>query len=69
VAAINGPAAYVGVTVLQAATPESIEAVVDKWMDNHASTEVLSIDLQVTGQHGPLYVLIVYKRPQRVRRT
>jgi hypothetical protein len=59
---LNRPAGEIGLTVLQAATPESIEAVTTRWLDTHPTTEVISIDLQTTGVNGPLYLCITYKR-------
>ena len=68
-AALGTQGGQIGVTVLQAGTPESIEAVVDKWLDGHIDTEVVSMELQVgMGLNAPLYLMIVYKRDRRVRR-
>jgi hypothetical protein len=69
-ATINLPAGDIGVTLLQAGTPESLEAVADKWLDTHLDTEVLSMDLQIgerTG--GSILLLIVYRKNRRERRA
>jgi hypothetical protein len=66
---INLPAGELAVTVLQAGTPESLEAVTDKWLDTHLGTDVISMDLQVIeGTAGSLFLMIVYKRDRRPRR-
>ncbi len=67
---LNTPGGQIGVTVLQAGTPESIEAVVDKWLDSHIDTEVVSMELEIgSGMNAPLYLMIVYKRDRRARRN
>ncbi|MFN0148116.1 MAG: hypothetical protein ACKVT1_16545 [Dehalococcoidia bacterium] len=66
---IHLPASELGVTVLQAGTPESLEAVTDNWLDAHLGTEVISMDLQVsTGVGGAMHLMIIYRRDRRVRR-
>jgi hypothetical protein len=69
-AEINLSAAYIGVAILQAGTPESMEAVTDKWLDSHLGTEVIAMELQVTPAvtNAPLHMMITYKRERRVRR-
>ena len=65
---VNRLASTLGIAVLQAATPESLEAVVDRWMDTHMSTEVYALDLHTTGMNGPLYMAITYHRDRGSRR-
>lgn len=59
---LNRVAGEIGLAVLQAATPESLEAVVTGWMDTHLTTEVIALDLHTTGVNGPLYMCITFKR-------
>ena len=61
------PAGEIGVAVIQAATPESLEAVITRWMDTHLTTEVYALDLHTTGRDGPLYMCITYKRERTAR--
>jgi hypothetical protein len=66
---LNIPAGEIGVIVLQAGTPESLEAVTDKWLDTHLGTDVISMDLQVNeGTGGSLFLMVVYKKDRRPRR-
>ena len=45
---LNVLANSIGLVVLEAATPESLEAVVDRWLDTHMTTEVVAMDMQTT---------------------
>jgi hypothetical protein len=62
----NLTAADMGVAVLQAGTPESLTAVLDKWLDEHLTLEVLAVDFQAIPT-GTLTVLITYRRDRRRR--
>lgn len=64
---LHRPAGEIGVAVIQAATPESLEAVITRWMDTHLTTEVYALDLHTTGRDGPLYMCITYKRERTAR--
>jgi hypothetical protein len=66
-ASLNLDAAQLGVIALQAGTPEALTAVMDKWLDEHFGTEVLSIEMQVIA-NGSLTVMIVYRRDRATRR-
>ena len=67
---INLPASEIGFTVLQAGTPESLEAVTDTWLDSHLGTEVISMELSVsTGVGGAMHLMVLYRRDRRVRQT
>ena len=66
---VNRPASALGIAVLEAATPESLEAVVDRWMDTHLETEVYAMDLHTTGMNGPLYMCITYQRERGTRKA
>ena len=68
-AILNLPASEIGFTVLQAGTPESLEAVTDSWLDGHLGTEVLSMELSVsTGIGGAMHLMVLYRRDRRGRR-
>jgi hypothetical protein len=66
-AAVNLDAAQVGVVTLQAGTPEALNSVMDKWLDEHLGTEVVSIDMQVIA-NGTITTLVVYRRDRTTRR-
>jgi hypothetical protein len=66
-ASVNLDAAQVGVVALQAGTPEALTSVMDKWLDEHFGTEVLSIEMQVVG-NGTITVMVVYRRDRTMRR-
>jgi hypothetical protein len=69
-AGVNMAASSIGVQVLEAGSPESLSAVVNKWLDGHLSSEVVSIDFQAgSATGGPLYLMIVYKRERPARRA
>jgi len=69
-ATVNLLAGEIGVALLQAGTPESLEAVADKWLDTHLETEVLSMDLQVGERSGgSILLLIVYRKNRRQGRA
>ena len=61
---INQLAADIGVAVLQAGTPESLTSVIDLWLDEHHSAEVLAMDISVI-PNGSLTLMIVHKRARR----
>ena len=66
---LNVLANSIGLVVLEAATPESLEAVVDRWLDTHMTTEVVAMDMQTTGVNGPLYMCITFKKERGLRKA
>lgn len=66
---LNVAGAYLGVAVLEGATPTALEQAADAWLNRHIAVEVVSIELQAAGAGPgmPLYLLIVYRRERRVR--
>lgn len=61
-------AADVAVAVIQAGTPESMGSVMDKWLDEHHEAEVLSMEMQVVPS-GQIFLLVVYRRERRARKS
>ena len=53
---ISLDAAQIGVIALQAGTPEALTSVIDKWLDEHLTTEVVSMEMQVV-PNGSITVL------------
>jgi len=66
-ASVQLDAAQLGVVALQAGTPEALTAVMDKWLDEHMGTEVVSIEMQVVG-NGTITVMVVYHKDRTQRR-
>ncbi len=66
---LNLAANELGITVLQAATPESLEAVVDRWIATHATTHVYAMDMHTTARDGPLYMCITYRKERAARKV
>lgn len=66
-ASVNLDAAQIAVVALQAGTPEALTSVMDKWLDEHFGTEVLSIEMEVV-TNGTITVMIVVRRDRAARR-
>jgi hypothetical protein len=66
-ASVHLDAAQVGVITLQAGTPEALNSVMDKWLDEHFGTEVLSIEMQVIA-NGTITTMVVFRRDRTTRR-
>ncbi len=66
-ASVGLDAAHIAVVALQAGTPEALGAVMDKWLDEHFGTEVLSVEMQVIA-NGTITVMIVFRRDRAARR-
>jgi hypothetical protein len=66
-ASIGLEGGQIGVVALQAGTPEALTAVMDKWLDEHLGTEVLSMDMEVV-PNGSITVMVVYRRDRTARR-
>jgi hypothetical protein len=66
-ASVNLDASQFAVVALQAGTPEALMSVMDKWLDEHFGTEVLSVEMQVI-PNGTITVMVLVKRDRGARR-
>ena len=64
-AQVNLDAAQLGVVSLQAGTPEALNSVMDKWLDEHFGVEIISIEMQVIA-NGTITACRARERVNRV---